>query len=135
MAIERKEDKFVKMLRSYSEAIVGEVNTDEFWPDADKSDEQYDQESEKREHDEAYIRAEKFMDHLYNELGDIVEDRVKDFKSMNKLNSPALDMVLEFQSDGSSNMDLDKFGLAEFVYTTLRNRGKNADRGIRFYGK
>ena len=120
MAIERKEDKFVKMLRSYSEAIVDEVNTDEFWPDADKSDEQYNQELETREHDEAYIRAEKFMDHLYNELGDIVEDMVKDFKSMNKLNSSALDKVLEFRNYGWNDTDPVKYGLAEFVYRTLR---------------
>lgn len=128
MAIERKEDKFVKMLRSYSEAVVDGVNTDEFWPDADKSGEQYKQESETREHDEAYSRAEIFMDYLYNELGDIVEDMVKDFNYMNKFNSSALDMVLEFQSNGSNNIDMDKFGLAEFVYRTLLNRGKNADR-------
>jgi len=128
MAIERKEDKFVKMLRSYSEAIVDGVNTDEFWPDADKSDEQYNQESETREQDEAYIRAEKFMDHLYNELGDVVEDMVKDFISMNKLNSSALDKVLKFRNYGWNDTDPVKYGLAEFVYRTLLNRGKNADR-------
>lgn len=127
--MKRQDDKYVKMLRSYNEAIVNGTDTNDLYPDPDKTAEQYDDEKLAGDHDAATQRAEQFMTDLYQQLEEIVIKEVTAFKKLDPLNDGALDIVLEYQCDGSSDLDMDKFGFANYVYTIMWRHGKTTDRG------
>jgi len=128
------EDKFVKMLRSYNEAITGDnAKVHDFIPsdseDIEKNALDTQNRSDDDDRDQATARAEHFMEELYDKCAELVVRMVEDFKAQDPMNDPALDIVLEYQSDGSSNLDLDVFGLASFTYTIMAAQGYATDRG------
>jgi len=132
----KNEENFVKTLRFYSEAITGDnAKAHDFIPsdveDIEKNARDTENRSDDDERDAATKKAEHFMDEVYDKCGELVVQMVEDFKSQGPMNDIALDVVLEYRTDGSyvDEGGFDMFGLANFMYDVMLKRGKTADRG------
>ena len=136
MAIRRSEDNFVKVLRSYSEAITGgNAKPHDFIPSDPEDIERNALDTESRsdddDRDQAIHRAEQFMDRLYDACAETVMNMFLKFTEEDPMNGSGLDVVLEHRNAGeyADEGGFDGMGLAMFADAIIRAGDYSAKGG------
>jgi len=119
-----------------SEAITGDnAKPHDFIPSDEEDIEANAADTEMRsdddDRDQAIHEAEQFLDELKSKYEDFIVDDIADFKAQSSMHDMALDIVLDYRTDGgyADEGGFDGFGFASFVYYAMMSRGRTTDRG------